>query len=139
MIREATIDDLDFLLAMGENFYNACDFPAQMSFDKDTLEGVFRNLVVNDSAALFVDDKLRGAIGGIVYPYYFTGQLAGNEMFWWVEPEHKGKLKSKLLTKLEDWAREQGAVSFTMIVPESVEEEVHRDYEPKEQHFVRYL
>lgn len=145
MIRQATIDDLDFLIAMGENFYNACGFPAQMGFDPETLEGVLRNLIVNDSAALFVDEKLRGCIGGIVYPYYFTGQLAGNEMFWWVEPEYRGKLGSQLITKLEDWAREKGAISFTMIALEASNPEKmakvyeHRGYEPRERHFVRYL
>jgi len=145
MIREATHDDVDFLLEMGRNFYNACDFPVELIFKPEILAGVMDNLIVNENACILVDDKLQGMIAGIVYPYYFTGQMSGNEMFWWVEPESRKGLGKKLLDGLEDWAKGKGAVSFTMISLDASEPErmdkiyKRRGYEPREHHYVRYF
>lgn len=145
MIREATIDDMDFLLMAGQSFFDSVGFPKELTFDKDVLKGVLTNLIDNENAVIYVDGKCRGAIGGIIYPYYFTGQKAGNEMFWWVDPDHRKGLGKKLLDKLEAWAKEKGALSFTMISLESSEpEKMHkvykaRGYTPVEHHYTRIL
>jgi len=145
MIRRATEEDIEFIVEMGRKFYESCGFPSILTFDPEILTGVLHNLIVNDNACILVDDKLRGMIAGVVYPYYFTGQMSGNEMFWWVEPEHRKGLGKKLLDKLEEWAEAKGAVSFTMISldasnPEKMDKIYRkRGYEPREHHYVRYL
>lgn len=71
------------------------------------------------SGWLLVSDRggrLVGMLGYIVYPHFLSGELVAGEVFWWVEPEHRGE-GVKLLRAAEDRARTSGAKHLQMIAP----------------------
>jgi len=110
MIRQAKDEDLDFLVDMTHKYFEASGDGGK--FHAISVCGVFNNLLVNENAAIFVDEKMRGLVAGVVFPNFMSGQLMGNEMFMYSDgPKTLGK---QLLQKLELWAMSKGAASFTM-------------------------
>lgn len=116
MIREATITDMPGLVAVGRRFFDAVDWPNGVVFDPEHLSSVLGNLIVSETGAVFVNDDITAVAGAVVYPHYFSGQLTGNELFWWVDPsERQSGVGARLFDTLETWAEERGAKTFSMI------------------------
>lgn len=123
MIRDATKSDLSILLHMGEQFFNASGFNELTDYDRDstrkTLELLMENgvLLVGESEGLVV-----GMVGALLYPFYFnSSHITGQELFWWVnEDQRKSGIGKKLLSGLEEKAKEMGAASFSMVALEKM-------------------
>lgn len=111
MIREAKDEDIEFLVEMTRKHFEENE---QGKFQPVTVIGTFNCLLVNDNAAIFVDEKMRGIIAGVVFPSFMSGELMGNEMFMWTNKKGPKTLSKKLLQRLELWAMSKGAASFTM-------------------------
>lgn len=76
-------------------------------------------LIDGDEGTVFVSERdgaLTGMIGICVYPHPISGLLTATEMFWWVEPAHRGH-GLRLLTIATTWAKAAGAVEIQMIAP----------------------
>lgn len=111
MIRAATPEDIPALVEMGREFFSLTGLPVE--YDPQSVTNMLTNLM--NGGAVFVADDLSGAIGGLVYPYYFNvNVLAGNEMFWWVNPVSRGTVGIRLMDALEAWAYDKGATVFQM-------------------------
>ena len=116
MIRQAKDEDLDFLVDMTRKYH---DENGSGKFHAISVCGVFNNLIVNENAAIFVDEKMRGLVAGVIFPNFMSGELTGNEMFMWSDKKASRGLGKRLLQKLELWAMSKGAASFTMKSEES--------------------
>lgn len=148
MIREASADDLPRLLQMGERFFNAAGWPEFAAWDVASIEQTLRFLIDNETGGLFVaevDGEVVGMAGAMVTPFYFNlSHLTGQELFWWVEPEHRG-VGGGLLDAMEAWAKRVGAQTFTMIAVDRIRPELMarvyrgRGYRPAEHSFMRRL
>lgn len=127
MIRPAKDEDLDFLVDMTRKYHEE---NGTGKFHAISVCGVFNNLIVNENAAIFVDEKMRGLIAGVVFPNFMSGELMGNEMFMWFDKKGTRGLDKRLLQKLELWAMSKGAASFTMKSEqaESMGYEVKQEY-----------
>ena len=142
MIREATERDIPVLVEMGREFFKLTGLPIEYS--GDSVAKMIGNLIDGESAVVFVDEEVKSAIAGLVYPFYFnTDILSGNEMFWWVSPEKRGT-GIKLMDKLEEWARDKGADLFQMTCLHEGHEKIgsyyqRRGYKPTEHNFMRSL
>ena len=142
MIREATEKDIPALVEMGREFFKLTGLPIEYS--GDSVAKMIGNLIDGESAVVFVDEEVKSAIAGLVYPFYFnTDILSGNEMFWWVSPEKRGT-GIKLMDKLEEWARDKGADLFQMTCLHEGHEKIgsyyqRRGYKPTEHNFMRSL
>lgn len=129
---------------MGRAFHAVTGVADLIPLDGPTLERTFLQLI--DHGVILVvegEDGLVGATGALLHPHYFNANhLTGQELFWWIDPEHRGA-GGKLFDALEAWVREQGASSFTMIALEALEAERvgkiyrRRGYRPVERSFVR--
>lgn len=108
MIRQAKFEDLDFLTALAQNDY------VGDGFNEELFTGVVNNLINNENAVVLVDEKMRGFIAGMVFPYFMDGELIGNEMALHVQKSVRKRLSKKLLQELELWAMSKGAARFTM-------------------------
>ncbi len=58
--------------------------------------------------------QIVGAIGGLVYPEPYSGELVASEMFWFVRPDCRGS-GMKLYFVFEEWARERGCDAIRMV------------------------
>jgi len=144
MIRQATLEDIPKIVAMGNQFYELVDLP--VDYDPSSVSATMKQLIESDLGAIFVDDEVNGAIGALLYPHYFNHNiLTGGELFWWVSPEYRGKLGSELLDAMEDWVESMGAASFQMIALEDYKPDLlgkiygKRGYSPLEHTYLKAM
>lgn len=121
MIRKATPEDIPRLVAMGTRFLTETVYCGRVLVNPDAMARTLTLLLASDVGGLFVseqDGTVTGMIGLLVFEHPFTGQLAAQELFWWVEPEHRaGGNALRLLKRGEQWAAAAGAHHVHMIAP----------------------
>lgn len=146
MIRHAVPADLPELLRMGKAFHAVTGVADLIPLDEATLERTFLQLM-QGGCLLVVEGEngLVGATGALLHPHYFnSAHITGQELFWWVDPDHRG-IGAELLNALEAWVKEQGAHSFSMIALEALEPRRvgviyrRRGYRPTEHSYLREM
>lgn len=78
---------------------------------------MYTNMVKSGVAHMFImddDGVMIGGIGCIVSPDLMNGDLMAIETYWFVSPDHRGH-GIRLVSYLEQWAREHGCKSIAMI------------------------
>jgi hypothetical protein len=114
VIRDAVIDDIGSLVVLGERFFNTTEYSKFAEYSKESVIKTLEHLINSDDGILVVydNDGIKGMAGALLYPFYMTGDLTGQELFWWCEEKGNG---TALLDALESKARDKGAKTFTMI------------------------
>lgn len=148
-VRPAAPEDIPQLVRMGVAFFEESGYSDVTTLDVGAITKLFRDLIDGQGALLVVESggKLVGMTAGIVYPFYFNrDHVTGQELFWWVAPEHRANgVGSELLKALEAWAKGRGAQSFAMVaLPQLDAEKVgalyrKAGYRPSENTFIRRL
>jgi GNAT superfamily N-acetyltransferase len=83
----------------------------------------------------------------MAYPVWFDNEhLTAQEVFWWVEPQHRGGfLGTELRQGLEDWACNKGCLTMEMGALEALRPEVltalyaRKGFDAKERTFIKRL
>jgi GNAT superfamily N-acetyltransferase len=118
-VRLAVEADLPRLVAMGRRFIAESKYHAEIEDNPAQRETLMRRFLDNEAGALFVTGEA-GAPTGMIAVYLYANPLDGNpwagELFWWVDPEHRGP-GIVLLKTAEAWARERGARKIIMVAP----------------------
>lgn len=128
MIREATIDDIPVLVAMGMRFAQSDAYKRFVRDNPVQFEEMARMLITSGLGVMLVLEKngcVEGMIGMLCTPHFLSGDMFAGEICWWINPEHRGD-GVRLMKFAETWAREHGALSIQMVAPN---ERVGRLYE----------
>lgn len=149
-IRAATEADLFSIVDMGQDFFNESGLQDIASWDAQSFEATARALI--DGAvpgSLLVaeyDRELIGMAGSIMFPLYCNLSLTlAQEVFWWVDPEHRKGLGGSLLDELELDAKRKGANVFMSAQIAGQRDEAfarvyqRRGYRPSENLYMRKL
>jgi GNAT superfamily N-acetyltransferase len=116
-IRLAGVDEVERLVEMGERFHRESSYKEHVAHNHEQMIALATNLVAAGNILVMeFNGALVGMIGFMVLPHFLSGEVIGIEVFWWLEPEHRGEGK-KLLKAAEDLARERGAKRMQMIAP----------------------
>lgn len=147
-IRKALVRDIEELVAMGRRFFEASGYVDVTSFDAESFAATLATLLGGENAALMVvekAEKLVGMAGAMVYPFYFNhDHRTGQELFWWIDPEHRG-IGARLFDALQAEVKSCGAQSLTMIALETLSPErvggfyLRRGFRPSDRTFIRSL
>lgn len=123
-VRHATFQDVPRMVELGRAFFSVSDMEALATFCPDSFAVSLHNMIHTPSAILLVAEvagEVIGFAGAMVFPAYWNDQaLIGQETFWWVQPDYRGKAGAVLLHALESEARKQGARSFLMVSLEAL-------------------
>lgn len=117
MIRLACASDIPRLVEMGLRFRRESEYSQHLLENAEKMAELAAQLAASDS--LLVSDRggrLVGMLGYVVFRHFLSGELVSGEVFWWVEPEHRGE-GLKLLRAAEDRSRSYGAKYMQMIAP----------------------
>lgn len=150
MIRPAVANDLPCLGTMGAKFFAASGLAKWFNYRPDCFSQVCKKLIRRDDGLLLVGEGPKGAVamaGAMSYPCWFDDRhLTCQELFWWVEPTHRGSLfGAELRQGMEDWARDKGCLTMEMGAleasrPEALARLYKRDgYGPKERIYCKRL
>ena len=102
MIRKCTLNDLDFCFEVAEKF----GVLAGHVIDRDRLQETL--LMLMDHGVMIRSDK--GIIGGMIFPFYMSGEIACQEFFWYSE----GGDGVDLLKEFERICKEEGVSRVIM-------------------------
>lgn len=149
MIRNAILDDVDAVVAIGERFHAESNWGAVCEYVADDEARTCAHLVTSDDGLLIVadnDGEIVGALGGLFFPAHMNfAHRMGQELFWFVLPEYRGGLGAMLLQAAEEAARAAGCKHWGMGAIEhlrgaSVQRLLERDgYRATERCFMKEL
>src|SRR5439155_897947 len=115
MIREAEERDVNRLVEMGRRFIAESSYKDILGDNPVQMEELVWKLMASKGVLVAEEKgKLTGMIGYVVFPHFISGIKTAGEVFYWVEPEHRG-VGLKLLRAVEKRAKESGAVHMQMI------------------------
>lgn len=132
VIRDATSEDIPRLVAMGERFLTETVYRDRgVGVNAAAMTRTVLLLLNSPTGAVFVAEDagaLVAMIGLLLFENPITGELTASELFWWVEPEHRGRggYGVRLLKRGEQWARTTGAHKIHMIAPTQAVGELYR-------------
>ncbi|MDQ3170236.1 MAG: GNAT family N-acetyltransferase [Acidobacteriota bacterium] len=120
MMRKATSDDVPRLVEMGHRFLSSTSYAGAIADNPDQMAATASMLIEHPHGCVLVAENeahaLVGMLGAIVYAHHISGESVCGEVFWWVEPEHRG-VGVRLLRAIETWATGKGALKMQMIAP----------------------
>jgi GNAT superfamily N-acetyltransferase len=142
-IRPGTAEDLPAIVAMGRDFLAASPYAPHFAENQVQMQALATQLIAADTAAILVaeqDGAIVGMLGIIASPHFISGEMTAGEVFWWVDPAHRGG-GVRLLRAAEAWAQARGAVAMQMIAPNDRVGEFYErvGYQPIERTFIRRL
>lgn len=111
-IRNAQIEDLDALSAIGSKFLQYSRYSKMVDPSSDDIRDGIRVMIDHGCVMVAeIDGEVVGAIGGTPVNLWFSRSTpVVAELAWWVNEEHRnGSIGVKLLWAFEDWAQSIGA------------------------------
>lgn len=138
-VRKATTADIPRICELGAAFWATTKQGESASYDSDAVAAMAQHMIDDVNGAVFVaeteEGEVVGGCAGLVYPVWMApGHLTGQEMFWYVDPDHRRSRAGQLMfDALESWARDERKThSFTMIALAGLHEKrVGQMYESK--------
>lgn len=148
-IRRAERPDYPSLVSMCRAFFAESGCATFAEFDEASLRATLDNLMAGDAVCLVAEvaGQVVGTAAAMAYPFYFnTSHKTGQELFWWLNHEHRGSaVGPRLFRALEEWARGAGCQTFSMVAldalkPEQVGALYRRaGYRPTEHSYIKEL
>lgn len=148
-IRDATPEDADTIAALGASFHEEAGWSDVASFNEDDCREFLRALPAQKGAIYLVaeaDGKIVGMAAGIIAPLYFNrSHRHAQELFFWVDPEHRGRVGGRLLDVFEEAARNWGTDTMALVALNQVRPELtgrlysRRGYRASEHYWIRRL
>jgi len=125
--RRASGNDIPLLMPLLHEFAEQVPYP-RCKIDEVHMPDFWKRLIDDEIGAIFMlmsDERVVGAIGGIVGPNPITGERETVEIFWYVQPSYRG-LGVYLYKLFENWARNNGSKVLRMgflhgVTPETIE------------------
>lgn len=145
--RRATEADVDDIVAMGLDFATSID--AGIPPNETHMEATAKQMIAAENSCLLVcgDGVADAMLGGIIYPSFMNNHyIQAQELFWWVDPNARtGNYARALMEGFEQWAREMGAHSVTMIAVEPLRTKAvaalyrRQGFRPLEQGYIKEI
>lgn len=136
---------------MGEAFFKDTRHAQAVPYNGDAVATISAQLLKDEKfGAVFIahtdDGEVVGATAGMLFPLWMAPEhITGQEMFWYVMPEHrKSKAGSLLFAALEEWAT-ANANSFCMVALSHMHENrigqmyESKGYVPLERTYIKVL
>lgn len=117
-IRNATVDDIPVLIAMGRALHDESPRYSHLSYSEEKVERLIRSMIEDTLVAdapggavvAIKDGIVVGMIGGFVTSPFFSDDKIASDYTFYVKPEHRGtgRVALRLIQAFEQWAITQG-------------------------------
>lgn len=149
MIRPARVDDIPAILPLGKAFFDEAPWPEFADWDEGSVRLTLEMLIDGRlPGVLLVAERGRvvGMAACLIFPLYFNHATTGaQEIFWYIEPEHRSGIGAIMFDELEQAARDKGASIFFAASTAGLRTEAlarlyrGRGYKPAENTFLKRL
>lgn len=128
MIRFATPEDAPKVAEMVEPFFGMALTEMLGEYDRKAMQNLVAATTLSGDACTIiaeVDGNMVGALCALSYLHPMKPSVrVAQEMFWWVEPEHrKGGTGKNMLQFCEAWAKSIGCNSMVMATMHGIDHE----------------
>lgn len=142
MIKQAQEKEIPLILPMVVQFINASEAGELHGCDEMSIIETLKEVMA--SGVVFTDQTYSCFLALITYPVFYNRErVSAQELGWYVDPEARGVgLGSLLLEATENWAKEKGIDSISMIaLPSSKTEAFYerKGYTLQETTFIKRL
>jgi hypothetical protein len=117
MIRPATPEDATEIARLGAVFHAQAGWSEIPYIAKDCGEALIQFMQMPNFLCFVAEknEKIVGMIAGILSPVYFNHKhVSGEEIFWWVSKDAPPATGQKLLSNIEDSAKNLGCSTWQM-------------------------
>lgn len=125
MIRKADMRDIPRLIEMGLRFIRETGYSKHVEENPEQMRKTLDVLIPKGLVLVADENGVVGMIGFLAYEHPLSGEKVASELFWWVDPEHRGHGK-ELMRAAEEAARHAGARKMQMIAPTEGVEVLYR-------------
>jgi len=124
MIRAATRQDVPRVCQMAERFLGSSVYADVATPDPEALAELVHVCLNNGRVFLAeVEGVVVGMLAVALFPHPMTGVLMGEELAWWMEPEHRGGiLGPRLFAEAERFCQLAGASLFKVVAPRGADQ-----------------
>jgi GNAT superfamily N-acetyltransferase len=143
-IREAGLIDMPALLRMGRLFFDQAGLGTLTEWDEASFEATAQMLIASDPGILLVAEEDGHGVG-MAGAYFNVNVWVGQELFWFVSPQHRFGVGASLIARLEEEARGRGASLFIAGAVAGLRDAAiarlyaRRGYRPTEYSFIKAL
>jgi GNAT superfamily N-acetyltransferase len=136
-VRKAETKDLPTLVKLGAEFYKDTQHSKHTPYSGDDVQKLLHVMLENPLSVVFVSEldngEVIGTAGAMLYPLWMNPKhITGQEMFWYVMPEHRKSKAGKLMfDALEEWASERADSFCVTALASEHEKRVGQMYEKK--------
>lgn len=121
-IRKATADDIPRIVEMATRFINETPYRAHTTVNVEQLETLASFLIETGAGVILLAERDGGQVVGMLalscLPHPLTGEPYGDELVWWVDPEHRKSAAGwRLLCAAEDYCLHMGLSVLKMVAP----------------------
>ncbi len=149
IIRDATAGDVPRIAALGALFHVEAGWDDIASYNVKHCEASLSTMIERGEFVFIVaecEGEIIGIAAGALMPLYFNAaHIHGQEMFFWVDPAHRGRVGTAMLEALEGAGASAGAQSWAMVALSKVKPELtgrlyaRRGYRPSEHYHIKRL
>lgn len=117
IVRDAAEADIPRLVEMGRRFRNESTYSKYLADNPARMAQLGYQLLAQNGLLVAERGGITvGMLGFILHSHFISGELVAGEVFWWMEPEHRGA-GLKLLDEMKRRATLAGATALQMIAP----------------------
>ena len=119
VIRQATLEDVPQIVAMGSTFIVDTVYRDLIEGDPELMTGFVERLIRGERSVVFVagSDTVSGILGLFLSRHPMSGKQIAVEAFWYVDPNARGSAGIRLLKAALRWATEHEAEVLQMGAP----------------------
>lgn len=116
IVRPAQQADIDRCVAVGREFYEFSPYTG-VPYCESSMQELLHGMIEQKMLIIASDEnRIIGGIGGCISPMFFNkNYIIAFEMFWWVDPDHRGRLGLRLLNSFEAQAKSLGCAYLMMM------------------------
>lgn len=149
IVRSLFLDDVTMLRVaeLGKHFYSLTGLRG--NFKPETFSTMWNHCMKMGLSATWISKSENGHITGILGMSLSFGVMDGNtiaeEIFWFVDPDHRGRHGLQLLREAEAWVESLGVKRMTMSSIENLQSEKleafyrHKGFRKLQTQYVREL
>ena len=145
-VRPLTVEELPQCLPLARQFWSESN--QRTTLDEARTVATWTTILTNKVGvllALFHEEAIIGMLGGMVNRGFYDGALIAQELFWFIDPDHRGGTGAlRLIRAFERWAESQAVSAIYLAHYAHLQGEklakVYRriGYTERETHYARY-